>query len=102
MPFEMQGNEFTTKPFCAQKLKFMDREPDGTWMMYFETKIDVPRGQTRLAPVDVTEVVWANDKYHHVYKRVPVQFPCNKFTHKIALVMLARSLANTNFKLPWE
>jgi hypothetical protein len=84
------------------RVKFMDREASGSWMLYLPVGIDVPPGQSRLVPVDDTNIVRANDGFDRVYKRVPVPIPCKKFVPKSALIALARALADPDFEFPWE
>jgi hypothetical protein len=93
MPFEKLGDDFLYKNFCAKQLMYIDRLEDGTWMKYVETRIDAPPGQSRLVPVDEGNIVRANDKFHKVYRHVPIAFPCDKFLTWLALVALARQLA---------
>jgi hypothetical protein len=103
MPFNKKADgTWDCKAFCMARVKFMDREDDGSWMLYMPVEIDVPPGQSRLVPVDETGIVRANDGFDRVYKRVPVMLPCDKFVPWTVLITIAKVMANPGFTFPWE
>ena len=91
MPFEKQGGTWMYKKYCTKHGKYMDKNDDGTWVMYLEADVDVPADQSQLLPVDESKIVRSNDKYKHVYKIVPIIFPCNHYVPPWAVLVAIES-----------